>query len=109
VIVNVVVTLTLPWDAVRVTGLDVVTALWVTLNVAPVLPAGMVMLDGVAAIALLELASATTEPPAGAGPLRVTVPITIVWELPLTVPGLTEMERSTGAVIVRFADADEDR
>jgi hypothetical protein len=56
------------------TVVDAVTALVLTVNVALVAPAGSATLEGMLAAPLL-LESATCAPPAGAGPLNVTVPI----------------------------------
>src|SRR5438132_610215 len=56
-----------------VTGVDVATAVVLIVKVAVVLAAGTVTLEGTLAAALL-LESATCAPPAGAGPLSVTVP-----------------------------------
>ena len=56
------------------TEVDAVTALVVTVKIALVAPAGTVTLLGVAA-AILLLESVTWAPPAGAGPLKVTVPV----------------------------------
>ena len=49
----------------------------VTMNVAELLPGGTVTLAGTLATEGLLLDSATTVPPAGAGPLRVTVPVDV--------------------------------
>lgn len=46
-----------------------------TVNVALVNPAATVTLEGTVAADVLLLESATTDPPAGAGPLSVTVPV----------------------------------
>src|SRR5438132_5299857 len=56
------------------TGVDVATAVVLIVKVAVVLAAGTVTLEGTLAAALL-LESATCAPPAGAGPLSVTVPV----------------------------------
>src|SRR5258706_5777677 len=58
-----------------VTALDAVTTLVLTVKVALVAPAGTVTLEGTVAAAVLLLESATCAPPAGAGPLNVTVPV----------------------------------
>jgi hypothetical protein len=56
------------------TAVDVVTDLVVTVKPALEAPAGTVTLDGTTATPVLLLESATTAPPEGAGPLRMTVP-----------------------------------
>jgi hypothetical protein len=58
-----------------VTAADAVTTLVLTVKVALVAPAGTVTLEGTVAAAVLLLESATCAPPAGAGPLSVTVPV----------------------------------
>jgi hypothetical protein len=55
--------------------------------VAFVLPDATVTVDGTLAAAVFELLRFTTKPPVGAGPLKVTVPVTAVVELPWTVLG----------------------
>jgi len=57
-----------------VTGVEAVTALVFTGNVALVAPAATVTLDATVAEALL-LERFTVAPPLGAAPLRVTVPV----------------------------------
>src|SRR6266403_6172636 len=64
-----------------------------TLKVALVAPAGTITLEGTLA-ALLLLESATCAPPAGAGPLSVTVPVEGV--PPITPVGLSVSEESVG-------------
>jgi hypothetical protein len=73
----------------------VLETVWVvTVKVVDVLPAGTVTLEGTVATEVRLLESVTTEPPVGAGPERVTVPVEGV--LPLTVVGLSVKELSVG-------------
>ncbi len=62
------------YDAEMVTGVDAVTALVLTVNVALLAPAAIVTLAGTLAAPLL-LESSTCAPPVSAGPLSVTVPV----------------------------------
>jgi len=62
------------YDAEMVTGVDVVTALALTVNIALLAPAGTVTLVGPPATPL-SLVSNTCAPPVSAGPLSVTVPV----------------------------------
>jgi hypothetical protein len=64
-----------------------------TVKVALVAPAGTVTLEGTLAAPLL-LESATCAPPAGAGPLNVTVPVEDV--PPITLVGLSVSEETVG-------------
>jgi len=82
--------ITPPKDAEIVTAVDLVTALVPTANVALVAPAGTGTLVSTLATALLLLESGA--PPAGAGPLNVTVPVE---ELPpVTLVGLSASEET---------------
>jgi hypothetical protein len=95
VTVSVAVFVVVPRVAVMVTGVEAVTAVVFTVNVALVAPAATVTLAGtVAADALLE--RDTTAPLLGAGPLRVTVPVEE--EPPVTLLGLSVIEESVGGV-----------
>src|SRR5437879_1615187 len=76
-----------------VTGVEAVTALVFTENVALVDPAATVTLDGTVAEVLL-LERLTVTPPLGAAPLRVTVPVE--GDPPVTLLGLSEIEVSVG-------------
>jgi hypothetical protein len=82
-----------PNTPVIVTPVFVLTAFVEIVNVALVFPLGTRTFAGVCAAAALLLDSVTVAPPAGAGPLRVTVPVTPV--PPTTVDGLTETDAST--------------
>ena len=76
-----------------VTGVEVVTALVLTVKFVLVAPAATVTLAGsVAAEALLE--RETRAPLPGAGPLRVTVPVEE--DPPVTLVGLSATEESVG-------------
>ena len=61
-----------------VTDVVALTADVDTLKVADVAPAGIVTLAAVVAAELLLLVKAMLAPPAGAGPVRVAVPVTAV-------------------------------
>ena len=78
-----------------------------TVNVALVLPAGTVTLAGTLAAAALLLESITCAPPAGAGPLRVTVPVEDPDGPPTTLVGFNVSEvtvGSGGGITVNGAD-----
>jgi len=62
------------YEAEIVAEVDITTIDVLTVKVALALPAGMVTMDGTLAAPLL-LESMTCAPPAGAGPLSVTVPV----------------------------------
>ncbi len=64
-----------------------------TLKVALVAPAGTITLEGTLAAPLL-LDSATCAPPAGAGPLSVTVPLEDA--PPITLVGFSAREETVG-------------
>ena len=100
--VSVAVCVPPPNDAEMVTVVDVATALVLSVKVAVVAPAGTVTLRGTLAAALL-LESRTCAPPAGAGPLSVTVP---VGEdvAPVTLVGLKVSAEGTGGSTVSEAD-----
>ena len=78
-----------------VTEVDAVTGLVFAGNVALVAPAGTATLEGTLAAPLL-LESATCAPPAGAGPLSVTVPVEDCAP-PITLVGYSVSEESEGA------------
>jgi hypothetical protein len=81
-----------PYAAEMLTVVDAATALVVTVKVALVAPAANVTLDGTLATAVLLLESATCAPPAGAGPLSVTVPVEEF--PPVTLAGFSDSEES---------------
>jgi len=81
------------YDAEMVTGVDAVTALVLTVNVALLVPAATVTLVGTLAAAPLSLESSTCAPAVGAGPLSITVPVEVCAP-PVTLAGFTVSEVS---------------
>ena len=73
-----------------------------TVKVTLLLPAGTVTLEGTLADALL-LESITCAPPAGAGPVNVTVPVEDCTP-PTTLLGFNVSEETVGTVTVSEAD-----
>ena len=90
--------------AVKVTVVTDATGVVAAVNVAVVAPAATVTVEGTVVQALSEV-SVTVDPPDGAGPFRVTVPVDDV--PPVTVVGESVTDDGTGAVTVRLAVADE--
>src|SRR5437762_11453705 len=84
-----------------VTGVDATTAVVLTVKVAVVLAAGTVTVEGTLAAALL-LESVTCAPPAGAGPLSVTVPVEDCVP-PVTLVGFNVSEEKIGRAEVSTA------
>ena len=82
------------YEAVIVAEVDITTIDVLTVKVALVLPAETVTLEGTLAAALL-LESVTSAPPAGAGPLSVTVPVGDCVP-PTTLVGLNVSEETVG-------------
>ena len=80
---------------------EVVTVFVVTVKVALVVPAATVTLAGTVATVVRLLASVTTAPPAGAGPLMVTVPVDGL--PPLTLVGLRVRVEIAGVLTVNVA------
>jgi hypothetical protein len=78
-----------------VTGVDVVTALVLTVNVALLAPAATVTVAGTVAADVLLLERETTAPPVGAGPLSVTVPVE--GDPPVTLVGFSVSEERVRA------------
>src|SRR3989449_1057233 len=78
-----------------VTEVDVPTGLVLTVKVALVAPSSTVTLAGTVAAAVLLLESVTCAPPAGAGPLSVTVPVEGL--PPVTLVGFKLRERRVTA------------
>ena len=92
------------YEAEIVAEVDMRTIDVLTVKVALELPAGMVTLDGTLAAPLL-LESMTCAPPAGAGPLSVTVPMEDC-KPPMTLVGFSvseEMVTGGGGVTVSEA------
>ncbi len=90
------------YEAEIVAEVDTRTTDVLTVKVALVLPAGMVTLAGTLAAALL-LESTTCAPPAGAGPVSVTVPVEVCTP-PTTLLGFSVSEETIGGVTVSEAD-----
>jgi hypothetical protein len=91
----------LRYVAVIVTIFCEVTALWVTVKVPEVEPAGIVMALGTVTAEVKLLLNITLAPPVGAGTSRVTVPVTAVAEPPLTGLLLNVMLTGDGGCIVQ--------
>ena len=85
-----------------VTGVDAATALVLIVKVALLLPAGTITLEGTLAAPLL-LESITCAPPAGAGPLSVTVPMDDCAP-PITLVGFNVSVETVGGVTANEAD-----
>ena len=66
-----------------------------TVKVALMAPAGTVTLEGTLATAVLLLESVTWAPPAGAGPLKVTVPVEDC-KPPITLVGFSASDERGG-------------
>jgi hypothetical protein len=90
-----------PLVAEIVTELEEVTTAVVIENVAVVEPAGTVTLAGTVATEVRLLESVTTIPPAGAGPVNVTVPVDGL--PPCTLLGLRVRDDIVGALTVKVA------
>jgi hypothetical protein len=75
-------------------GVVLATLLVVTGNVAVVVFAATVTLGGTCAAPVLLLDNTTTAPPAGAGPVRATIPVEVL--PPITDEGLTATDATVG-------------
>ena len=84
-----------------VTGVEAATGEVVTVKLALVDPAGTVTEAGTVAAAVSLLVRLTGIPPAGAGPVSVTVPVELV--PPCTDAGLRLIELKAGGVTVSTA------
>jgi hypothetical protein len=91
------------YEAQIVTVVESTTTLVLTEKVALVAPAATVTLEGTVAAAVLLLESATTAPPAGAGPFSVTVPVEVPSGPPMTLVGFRVSEETIGGSTVSEA------
>ena len=89
-------------EARIVTEVVAVTGDVVTVKEEEVWPAATVMLAGTVATAVLLLVGVQTTPPAGAGPVRVTLALEIL--PPTTGDGVRVMPEGTGTLMLRTAD-----
>ena len=83
-----------------VTGVEAATRLLVTVKVPVVAPAATVTLAGVVVEALLSN-KVTETPPAGAGPVMVTVPVELF--PPIKLAGLMDTDAGAVGLMVRVA------
>jgi hypothetical protein len=93
------------YEAETAAEVPTITTDVLTVNVAVVAPAGTVTLEGTLAAPLL-LARAICAPPAGAGPLNVTIPVEDC-RPPITLVGFRVSEETVGSaagITVRVAD-----
>jgi hypothetical protein len=101
VTVSVAVWVTPAQTAVIVTEVEEATPSVVTVKVFVEAPAGTVTEAGTVAAPVFEEDSVTTTPPAGAGPVSVTVPVELL--PPTTLAGATLAAERAGGVTVRTA------
>ena len=97
--VKFVALLTAPYVAVRLTTVCATTPLVVIAKLVLVEPAAMVTLPGTCATEILLLCKVILAPPAGAGPVSVTVPVELF--PPTTVVGVLANVDRTGAFTVK--------
>jgi len=102
-IVSVAVWLVPLSEAEIVAAVVAATGVVVIVNVVELAPAGIVTVDDVLALVLLEV-TVTVSPPAGAGPFRVKVPVEDV--PPITEAGLTVTPVRVAGLMVRVAVTD---
>ena len=95
-----VVVFVVPYDAVIVTDVKDATPLVVILNVALFVPAAIVTPEGTFAVDALLLCRLTNNPPVGAAPFIVTVPVERF--PPTTDAGLLASDDNVGAITVRL-------
>jgi hypothetical protein len=89
-----------PWVAVSVAEVELDTGVVVIENVPEVAPAATVAVEGTEAVALLD-ERLITNPPVGAGPLSVRVPVEL--DPPTTVVGEIENAFNAGGLTTRVA------